>query len=143
MKQFHISEVFIFLNVLFEEGRVVRLFISWIKPTLSNRLKGRVSPDFRQQFFFMRLTHLINRLKYFWILIPFHQFHLTGTVSQDFLSFVLLKRFDLGPIWTGKNSFANFFVFAKIFAKNMCLRSCCLCWHCVSTDNDYANIVSA
>ena len=52
MKQFHISEVFIFLNVLFEEGRVVRLFISWIKPTLINRLKGRVSPDFRQQFFY-------------------------------------------------------------------------------------------
>ena len=28
MKQFHISEVLVFLNVLFEEGRVARLFIS-------------------------------------------------------------------------------------------------------------------
>ena len=48
---------------------------------------------------------------------------LKGTVSQDFLTFFWLKRFDLGPIWTGKNGFANFFVFAKILAKNVCPRS--------------------
>ena len=28
---------------------------------------------------------------------------------------VWLKRFDLGPIWRGKNGFGNFFVFVKIF----------------------------
>ena len=35
----------------------------------------------------------------------------------------MLKRSDLGPIWTSKNDFANFFVFAKIFTKNVCPRS--------------------
>ena len=32
-----------------------------------------------------------------------------------FYHFFGLKKFDVGSIWTGKNSFANFFVFAKIF----------------------------
>ena len=35
-------------------------------------------------------------------------------VSRDFLSFFLLKRFYLGPIWTDTNGFANFFVFCKV-----------------------------
>ena len=61
---------------------------------------------------------------------------LEGTVSRDFWPFLfLLKRFDLGPIWTGENGFTHFFVFAKIFAKNMCLS--------VSVVNDYADTVSA
>ena len=42
---------------------------------------------------------------------------LKGTVSRDFWPIFLPKRFDLGPIWTGKNGFAIFFVFAKILAK--------------------------
>ena len=37
--------------------------------------------------------------------------------------FVLRQIFDLGPIWTGKNGFANYFVFSKIFEKNVCPRS--------------------
>ena len=38
-----------------------------------------------------------------------------------------------GPrIWEGTNSFANFFVFAKIFAKNVCPRSCWLRWRTVN-----------
>ena len=52
-----------------------------------------------------------------------------GTVSGVLCQFVLLNRFDLGPIWTGENGFANFFVFVKIFAKNVCQW---LCRHCVS-----------
>ena len=32
---------------------------------------------------------------------------------------IWLKRFDLGPIQTDKNSFANFFVFAKIFDRKV------------------------
>ena len=31
----------------------------------------------------------------------------------------LRKRFDLGPIWTGENGFASFFVFAKIFDRKV------------------------
>ena len=41
--------------------------------------------------------------------------HGTGTVSQDFQPLFLLNRFDIGPKLTGKNVFANFLVFAKIF----------------------------
>ena len=48
---------------------------------------------------------------------------LEGTVSRDFWAFFLLKIFDLGPIWTDENGFANLFIFAKIFAKNVCPRS--------------------
>ena len=47
-------------------------------------------------------------------------------MSRDFWQFFLLKKLDLGPIRTGKNGFTNFFVFAKIWAKNECLRSQCL-----------------
>ena len=43
-----------------------------------------------------------------------HETRLKGQCHEIFAPF-LLKRFDLGPIWTGKNGFANFFVFAKIF----------------------------
>ena len=32
-----------------------------------------------------------------------------------FSTIFLLKRFNLGPIWTGENGFVNFFVLAKIF----------------------------
>ena len=44
-----------------------------------------------------------------------------GTVSQDFLYFICIKLY-LGPIWTGKNVSSKFFVFAKIFTKNVCPR---------------------
>ena len=73
-----------------------------------------------------------------------------GTVSRDVWPFFLLKRFDLCPLWTDKNSFA------KKFAKNVCLRSQRLRRHwtsvvnnyadsrtLVSVDNDFADIVSA
>ena len=43
-------------------------------------------------------------------------------MSQDFWRFFLPKRFDLGPIWTDKNGFANFFIFAKIFSESVCPR---------------------
>ena len=56
-----------------------------------------------------------------------------------FYHFFWLKRLDLDPIWTGKNDFANFFVFAKIFAKNMCPCSQQLRRHRVSLVNDYAD----
>ena len=42
---------------------------------------------------------------------------------------------------SSENGFANFFVFAKIFAKNVCPRS--LCGHRVSAVNDYADTLSA
>ena len=69
--------------------------------------------------------------------------HLKWQCHEIFDHFFLLKRFDLGPIWTGKNGFANFFVFAKIFAKNVCPRSQQIRWHRFSIFNDYADIVSA
>ena len=61
---------------------------------------------------------------------------------------LLLIRFYLGLIWTGKNGFANFFVFAKIFAKNecqsvrvtLCQRSQRLRGQCVSIVNGYADM---
>ena len=44
-----------------------------------------------------------------------------------------IKKLLLGPIWTGKNGFANCFVFAKIFSwKNVC-RGCWLHWHSKTT----------
>ena len=36
---------------------------------------------------------------------------------------ILKKKLHLGPIWTGKNNFVKFFVFAKILAKTVCPRS--------------------
>ena len=57
--------------------------------------------------------------------------------------FFTIFVFKVSTLWTRKNSFANFFVFAKIFAKNMCCRSQQLRWHCVSVVNDYADTVSA
>ena len=44
-------------------------------------------------------------------------------LSLSYIVFFLLKRFDLGPIWTDKKGFANLFVFTKIFAKKVCPRS--------------------
>ena len=44
----------------------------------------------------------------------FFKIHLKGTVSRDFLPLFWLIRFELGPMWTGKNSFLSFFVFAKM-----------------------------
>ena len=79
-----------------------------------------------------------------------------GTVLRNVWPF-LLKSFDLGPIWTGKNVFANFFVFARIFAKSVCPHSQRLRQYGVSVVNkiwyfqklgvrvvvDYADTVSA
>ena len=44
-----------------------------------------------------------------------HNVPVKVTVSRDLWLFFLLKRFDLGPIWTDKNGLADFFIFAKIF----------------------------
>ena len=68
--------------------------------------------------------------------------NLKGQCHEIFDNFFLLKRFDLGPIWTGKNCFANFFFFSKIFLKNVCLHSQLLCRNGVSIVNDYADIVA-
>ena len=73
----------------------------------------------------------------------FKVLQLKGTVSRYFWLFFWLKRLDLGPIWTGKNDFANFFVFAKIFTKNVCPYSQQLPGHHASLANDYADTVSA
>ena len=63
----------------------------------------------------------------------FSFFHkLKGTVPRDFLHFLLLKRFDLGPIQTGRNGFVTFLAFAKIF--NCKVRK----WR-VHIVNDYAD----
>ena len=48
---------------------------------------------------------------------------LKGQCHEIFNTFSLIKHFHLGPIGTAKNGFMKFFVFAKIFAKNMCPRS--------------------
>ena len=49
---------------------------------------------------------------------------LKGTVSWDFRHFFEeKKKLHLGPIWTGKNGFTKYFVFTKIFTKNICPRS--------------------
>ena len=54
-------------------------------------------------------------------------------VSRDILEFyLLLNRFDLDPIWTDKNGFANFFVFANIFDRKV--RKIRLCAVLVSDD---------
>ena len=105
-----------------------------------------------QHFYFLnsrsRSTFTIQYILY----IKFAQ--VKETVSRDFSPiFFGLKRFYLGPVWIGKNSFANFFVFAKIFTKNVCphsqrlhwhpfQRSHWLLWHRVSIVNDYADTVS-
>ena len=48
----------------------------------------------------------------------------------------------LAPIWTGKNGFTNFFVFAKIFVKDVCLHSQQLYGHCISVVKDTREIIS-
>ena len=63
-------------------------------------------------------------------------------MSQDFWQFFWLVRFDLGLIWTDTNDFATFFVFTKIFTKNMYIRFQRLRWHHVSIVNDYVDIES-
>ena len=47
-----------------------------------------------------------------------HKTILQLCVSRDFDHF-LLKRFDLGPIWTTENIFANFFFPQDIHEKHM------------------------
>ena len=80
------------------------------------------------------------------ILINVYSDHWQRTIltwqCHEILTIFLLKRFDLGPIWTGENSFMNYFFFAKIFAKNRCLRSQRLRRYCVSVFNNYMDIVS-
>ena len=53
------------------------------------------------------------------ILINVYSDHWQRTILKwqchEILTIFLLKRFDLGPIWTGENGFVNFFVFTKIF----------------------------
>ena len=57
-----------------------------------------------------------------------------GIVSRDFAPYTVYR----------KNVFAKFFVFANIFAKNMCQQSCSRTWFPHSErlpghDNDYAD----
>ena len=60
---------------------------------------------------------------------------LKGKCHEIVDHFIFLKSFDMGPIWTGKNGFANFIVFAK----NVCPPSQRLRGHGVSVVNDNAN----
>ena len=57
------------------------------------------------------------------ILINVYSDHWQRTILKwqchEILTIFLLKRFDLGPIWTGENGFASFFVFAKIFDRKV------------------------
>ena len=60
---------------------------------------------------------------------------LKGTCHEIFYTFLKSK--------TGKNGFTKFFLFAKIFVKNVCPHSQQLRRHCVSVVKDYAVTVSA
>ena len=53
-----------------------------------------------------------------------------------FSTLFIKKNLHLGPIWTGKNGFTQFFVFTKILAKNMLPLSG---WHNISVVIDYAD----
>ena len=75
---------------------------------------------------------------------------LKGQCHKIYDHFFLLKIFNLGPIWTGKNNFANFIVFAKKFLQKTCVSvvidyaataSPCqrLRGHCLSIVNNYTN----
>ena len=44
--------------------------------------------------------------------------HLRDSVTR-FSTILLLKIFELGPIWTGENGFENLFVLAKIFDRKV------------------------
>ena len=60
---------------------------------------------------------------------------LKGQCHEIFNTFYQ-KNLHLGPIWTGKNGFTQFFVFTKILAKNMLPLSG---WHNISVVIDYAD----
>ena len=64
-----------------------------------------------------------------------------GTVSQDFVFFLFDQKNSRtrAPLWTGKNGFANFLIFSKIFAKNVCPHSCWLRRQCVSVVINHAD----
>ena len=50
-------------------------------------------------------------------------FCLKGTVSRDVQHFLIKKKTPpAGPKWKGKNGLAQFFIFAKIFAKKIYVR---------------------
>ena len=78
-----------------------------IPPGLLNRLKGLA-----ERFVFAEIFKLLK-----------------GECHKIF-TFFLLKRFDLGPKWTDKNGFANFFDFSEdIHSQSLkiaCQRSCWL-----------------
>ena len=94
----------------------------WFKLSLKHK-------TFNGYIFIQFTLHVIKQVK--------------GTVSRDFRHSFYKQKLLLGTIWTGKNSFAKFFVFAKKFAKNVCPHSPCLCWHGVSVVVDFADTMSA
>ena len=59
-----------------------------------------------------------------------------GQCHENFDWHFFAQKIRPGP---HMNGFANFFVFAKIFAKNVCPRSQRLRWHGVNVVNDYAD----
>ena len=69
-----------------------------------------VSRDVRPRICFPHQASLINELSLF---------RLKGQCHEIFITFLLLKRFDLCPMSTGKNGFVNFYTFAMIFEKNV------------------------
>ena len=65
---------------------------------------------------------------------------------EIFETFFISKTLLLGPIRTGKNGFAKYFVlrrYSRKFSKNECLRSCWLRWYSVSVVVDYADTMPA
>ena len=89
---------------------------------------------------FLSISFIFRIRLFLWILNVFRQKILPGP-----------------PIWTGKNGFANFFIFTKILNRKVRKSRVCvisnhadtcphnqrLHWHSVRAVNDYANTVSA
>ena len=122
--------------------RVVRPLLSLMKPLRhSAHLKNKNSTlslePHRKNAHLMWLTKIIKKLN-----AKVANFALKGQCQEIFGTLFIKKNYhcQLGPIWT--NGFAIFFIFEKIFAKNVCPRSQRLCGHRVSVVKNYADIVS-
>ena len=68
---------------------------------------------------FLQLIIWFCTYDYSKLVLDFSMPLLKGTVSWDFQNLFLLERFYLGPIWTGKNGFANFSILTKIFHRKV------------------------
>ena len=88
------------------------------------------SPDYKNIFSAVIDTYSNNTILRNFAEVSTTFYQLNGTVSRDFRQFFAQLH---GPIWTGKNSFTNFFVFAKLFdykaQHSLCPRCQRLCGH--------------